>query len=189
MASMLYKWLIISGFLFLVGLPRPGVAAPAKEHHPSLTLKEGQHPFYVSVTEINQNAKEKTLEISCKVFAEDLEETLKKNYKTTVDLSLAGDKGALDKFIPDYINKHLSLVVDGKPVRLSYVGYEKDKESAYCYFQVDNVVSLKKLDIINSILYDFNEGQINIMHVVVNGKRQSLKLNNPDKQASLAFNS
>jgi hypothetical protein len=189
MAAMLYKWLIVSGFLCLVGFSRPAVATAAKGQHPSITLNEGQHPFYVSVTEINQNAKEKTLEISCKVFAEDLEETLKKNYKTAVDLSLAGDKGALDKFIPDYINKHLSLVVDGKPVRLSYVGYEKDKESAYCYFQVDNVASVKKIDIANSILYDFNEGQINIMHVMVNGKRQSLKLNNPDKQASLTFNS
>jgi hypothetical protein len=187
MASMLYKWLIVSGFLFIVGLSRPGEAAAAKGQHPSLTGNEGLHPFYVSVTEINQNAREKTLEISCKVFAEDLEETLKKNYKTAVDLTLAGDKGALDKFIPDYINKHLSLVVDGKAVRLNYVGYEKDKESAYCYFQVDNVASVKKLDITNSILYDFNEGQINIMHIIVNGKRQSLKLNNPDKQANLTF--
>jgi hypothetical protein len=51
------------------------------------------------------------------------------------------------------------------------------------------VASVKKIDIANSILYDFNEGQINIMHVMVNGKRQSLKLNNPDKQASLTFNS
>ncbi len=45
------------------------------------------HPFYVSVTEINHNAKEQTLEISCKMFAEDLEEILKKNYKTAIDLS------------------------------------------------------------------------------------------------------
>ena len=31
------------------------------------------HPFYISVTEINQNPKEKTLEISCKLFAEDFD--------------------------------------------------------------------------------------------------------------------
>jgi hypothetical protein len=145
------------------------------------------HPFYISITEINNNAKDKTLEISCKMFAEDLEETLNKNYKTEVDLSLAKDKAALDKFIPDYVNRHFSLVVDGKPVKLNYVGYEKDKESAYSYFQVDNVPSLKRLDVNNSLLHDFNQDQINIVHVVVNGKRQSTKLDFPSKQASFSF--
>lgn len=188
MAARLYKWFIVSGFLFLVGFPNAGVAAP-QGTFPLEDRPVPFHPFYVSVTEINHNAHEKTLEISCKVFAEDLEETLKNAYKTTVDLSAAKDKAALDKFIPDYVNRHLSLVVDGRPVKLTYVGYEKDKESAYCYFQVENVASVKKLDVLNSVLYEFSEDQINIIHVVVNGKRQSAKLNNPDKKASFVTGS
>ena len=188
MASRLHKWFLVSGFLLLAGLPKAGWTRALQEKLPLSALGGEFHPFYISVTEINQNAKDKILEISIKVFAEDLEETLKKDYKAPVDLSLAKDKVALDKVIPDYINKHLALVVDGKPVRLTYVGYEKERESAYCYFQVDNVSSVKKLDITNSILYDFNGDQISIMHVVLNGKRQSVKLNNPDRQASFTSN-
>ena len=48
------------------------------------------HPFYVSVTEMNYNAKTKSIEISCKLFAEDLENVLKQNNKAAVDL--ANDK-------------------------------------------------------------------------------------------------
>jgi len=184
MATILYKWFLVSGLLFIAGLPKTGKAILDKSIPASV---EALHPFYISITEINHNAKDKTLEISCKMFAEDLEETLDKNYKTEVDLSLAKDKAALDKFIPDYINRHFSLAVDGKPVKLNYVGYEKDKESAYCYFQVDNVPSLKRLDVNNSLLHDFNQDQINIVHVVVNGKRQSTKLDFPSKQASFSF--
>jgi len=38
-----------------------------------------KHPFYVSVTEISHNAKDKIIEISCKIFADDLEMTLTKS--------------------------------------------------------------------------------------------------------------
>ncbi|MFL5742393.1 MAG: DUF6702 family protein [Flavisolibacter sp.] len=145
------------------------------------------HPFYISVTEINHNAKDKTLEISCKMFAEDLEVQLEKNYRTTLDISSEKDKASFDKYIPDYLGQHFSLSVDGKPVKLVYVGFEKEKESAYCYFQVNGVSSVKKIDLVNSLLYDFNDQQINIMHVTVNGQRQSTKLNYPDKQVSLSF--
>lgn len=189
MAAILYKWFLVSCFGFLAGPSHSGASVPFADskNFSNVTFKNTYHPFYVSVTEINHNAKDKTLEISCKLFAEDLEEILNKNYKTEVDFSLAKDKAAFDKLIPDYISRHFALAVDGKPVKLSYVGFEQDKESAYCYFQVDNVASVKKLDIGNSILYDFNDGQINIMHAVVNGKRHSTKLNYPDKQVSLSF--
>ena len=66
-------------------------------------------------------------------------------------------------------------------------GFEKEKESAYCYFQVENVSSLKKLDANDSILHDFTSDQINIIHVMVNGKRQSTKLDYPATNASFSF--
>jgi hypothetical protein len=71
--------------------------------------------------------------------------------------------------------------------KLSYIGFEKDKESAYCYFQVENVPSLKKLDVFDSLLHDFTADQINIIHVIVNGNRQSTKLDYPQKNASFNF--
>ena len=51
MASILYKWLL----LFLL--------------HSS---SSSPHPIFVSVTEIEHNAAAKSLEISCKVFTEDM---------------------------------------------------------------------------------------------------------------------
>jgi len=145
------------------------------------------HPFYIAVTEINQNAAAKSLEISCKFFADDFEQTIEKNYRTQLDITAAKDKASFDKFIPDYVAKHLQLVADGKPLQLNYVGFEKEKESAYCYFEVQNLASVKQLDATNTLLYDFTSEQINIMHVTVGGKRQSTKLDNPANKASFQF--
>lgn len=174
MAAIIYKWFLVSGFWFLIGLPESE----------SSTAK---HPFYISVTEINLNSLDKTLEVSCKMFADDLEQTINKNNKSELDISSEKDKAKLNIYIPAYIKSHLSFSVDGKPVNLSYIGFEKDKESAFCYFQVYNVSSLKKIDIINSILQDFTSDQINIIHVTVNGKRQSTRLDYPDKNVSFSF--
>jgi hypothetical protein len=169
---MIYKWFLL--FLLSVSAPSADKTSTA-------------HPFYVSVTEVNHNAKDKTLEISCKMFAEDLEQILEKNNKATLDISLDKDKASFDKYIPDYISKHLAITVDGKRAKLSYVGFEKEKESVYCYLQIDNVSTPKKIDLDNTLLYDFNENEINIMHVTVNGKRQSTKVNYPERAVSLSF--
>ena len=173
MAAILFKWLWFP--LIALSWASPG------------STGEKYHPFYVSVTEINHNAAAKTLEISCKMFSEDIEQILEKNYRTTLDITEEKDRVNFDKYLPDYMTRHLGIVVDGKPVRLNYVGYELDKESAWCYFEVENVGTAKKLDITNSILHDFTNEQINIMHVTVNGNRKSTKMNYPDKNTSLAF--
>lgn len=162
--------------------------APVHKGDPIATPGAGVgHPFYISVTEINHNAKEKTLEISCKMFAEDFEQVLEKDYKTQLDIADPKQKPVLDKLIPDYIIHHLTIWHDGKQGKLSFVGYEKDKESAYCYFQISDVPLLNKITVNNSLLHDFNTGQINIIHVMANGKRQSTKLDYPDVKADFNF--
>ena len=175
MAAIFYKWLIICGSLATIG------------HDSNQWNTSRPHPFYIAVTEINLNTSDKTLEVSCKMFADDLEQTIEKNNHAQLDISSDKDKANFDKYIPAYIKTHLGLKIDGKTGNLSYIGFEKDKESAFCYFQVDNISSLRKLDVFDSLLQDFTTDQINIIHVTVNGKRQSTKLDYPDKNASFSF--
>ena len=183
MASSVYKWLNICCLLFVVQMK--GACPEAR----SGVAKSGInfHPYYISVVEINHNATDKALEISCKIFTNDFETTLEKNYKVKVDLSNPKDKAGADKWISDYIKKHLSIKVDGKDVNLDYVGFEKDEEAVFSYFQVENVVGVKRVNVSNSLLHDFSDQQINIIHCSVGGKRQSTKLDYPNTEASFQF--
>lgn len=142
------------------------------------------HPFHMAVTEINHNSKEKSLEISCKFFTDDFEQAIEKNYKVPLDIAAGKDKALFDKYIPDYINKHLIFTVDGKPLSLNYMGYQTEKEWVHCFFNMSNIGAVKKLDIINNLLHDFSTDQINIMHITMNGKRQSASLNYPATKVS-----
>ena len=171
--------ILLQLFLFL--------AFPFQKTNSSADAASLLHPFYVSVTEVTQNSAAKSLEVSCKFFADDFEETLQNAYKTQLDITAEKERPTFDKLIPDYISRHLQLTADGKPVKLSYVGYEKDKESVYCYFEVLNLPSVKSLDVVNSLLHDFKPEQINIMHVIISGKRQSSKLDYPANKAGFTF--
>ncbi len=150
--------------------------------YPSGPRPLGLHPFYISVTEISHNAKDKALEISCKLFTNDFEAVLEKNLHTRIDLSATAPaaKKIADGYIAAYISKNLQIKVDGKPVSLQFAGSEREDEATWSYFQVVNIPSVKKLDIVNSLLYDGFDKEINIMHVSVGGERKSGKLGYPE---------
>lgn len=171
MAASVYKWLILPALAFtLTGLTGKPV-----------------HPFHVSVIEINHNAAEKTLEISCKIFTDDFEKVLAKNYKAKVDLINPPDKAAMDTLIKKYLFSHLTIRANGKPVVFDYLGFENDHEAAFGYIEVQNVPSLSKVDISTHIMYDMFDDQMNIFHVIVNGNRKSTKLNYPDRETAISF--
>jgi hypothetical protein len=166
MAASLFKWLFAGVFLLSA---------------------QARHPLYISVTEIDHNLKEKTLEISCKIFTNDFEAVLEKLAHAKVDLSDKATKQSTDKLIAEYVEKHLQLKVDGRPAILQYIGSEKESEGTWSYFQVSNVESVRRIDIVNTLLYDGFDQQTNIMHASVGGVHKSTRLNNPDTSAYFEF--
>jgi len=145
------------------------------------------HPFYVSVTEINHNAKEKTLEISCKMFAEDLEKVLETDYHQKVDLSDEKQHETNNRLIRDYLQKHLSVKVNGKDTPLALIGFEKENEALWGYLDADSILLVKKIEVTNTLLHDFSRDQINLVHVIENGVRKSTKLDYPNALAVFQF--
>lgn len=145
------------------------------------------HPFHVSVIEINHNAADKTLEISCKIFTDDFERALAKNYKTKVDLINPPVKSRMDTLIKKYLLANLTIKANGKPAVFDYLGFENDHEAAYAYIEVTGITSVNRFDITTSIMYDLFDDQMNIFHITVDGKRKSTRLNYPEKETSLSF--
>jgi hypothetical protein len=145
------------------------------------------HPFYVSVTEINHNAKTQSVEISCRMFYDDLEHVLEKQYNTRLDIVKPANKDQLNKLINDYIHHHLIIKVDGKVLNPAYVGYEIQEDGAWAYLEVTGVTKAQKIEVHNDLLYTEHTEQINMLHVIVKGERKSTKLDNPAADASFIF--
>ena len=171
MAVSVFKWLL---------LPLAGMVLMAGK-------KPAPHPFHVSVIEINHNATDKTLEISCKIFTDDFEKVLAKNYKAKTDLINPPNKAAMDTLVKKYIFSHLSIKVEGRPVAIQYIGFENENEAVFSYIEMDNVSAVKKLDVSTNIMYDMFDDQVIIIHTVVGGKRIRNKLEYPNKETVFSF--
>ena len=166
MASILYKWLLA------FALTNFGV---------------NPHPIFVSVTEIEYNAANKALEISCKIFVDDFEKSLRKKYLTKIDLQDAKLKAEMSRLVNDYIQKHLSISTDGKKASLQFLGFELQEEGVICYFEAKNIPKVERVELVNNMLYEYNPQQMGIIHIMVNGVRKSSRLDNPNEKVSFSF--
>ena len=169
MVNILFRWCLLS-LMPLLSLV----------HRAEPDSSKTMHPFYVSVIEINHNAKEKTAEISIRIFTEDLEATLRKYGNAKVDLLHPADKAATDKLLNDYIQHKMQLKIEGKPVTMHYLGHEQQLESIWTYLEVKDVPTMHKVSVNCSLLYDYQDKQSNMFHLKADGKERSFKLDYPE---------
>lgn len=145
------------------------------------------HPFFVSVTHIDQKKQNGSLEISSRIFYDDLEVELSKFSGRKIDLIKQQNDPQVDSLLSKYMKQHLKIKINGKENTLKYVGYELDKEVAWCYLEIVKHPKIKSLDIYNNILYSNFKNQSNIVHATILGVRKSSKLDNPKSSATLIF--
>lgn len=138
------------------------------------------HPYYISMTEIEHDKSNNTLEISVRIFTDDLEKAIRQSYNSKVDLLNKNERANSEKFIQQYITKHLLLKADNKNLNLQFVGFESEEGSIWSYFECPDITSLQSLEVNNTILYDYKEQQVNFIHVKAAGLDETTKLNYPD---------
>ena len=146
------------------------------------------HPFYISLTEIRFNPTSKKVEVSAKIFWDDLEVGLSKEIGGPVDFLNPKDKSKLETQIKAYLLKHSQVWVNGKMVPLSYVGYEVEEDAAWFYLESTATAVPKSVEVQNTLLIRDLEGQQNIVHVYLNSKSpKSLLLGEGKEKGSIIF--
>ena len=152
------------------------------------TLLSFFHPFYISMTDVNYNDKNHEVEISIRIFTDDFENTLHKQHSNVnIDIEHPANQTQMNSFVNDYIQKHLSFTINGKAAAMSFAGYEKENESIWTYFEIKDVSAVQKVAIVNTLLHDYNENQINLIHIKANGEEKETKLNYPESKAEFDF--
>jgi len=146
------------------------------------------HPYFISMTEIEHDKTNNSLEISVRIFTDDLEKTIRQTYKGKVDILNKDEKANSEKLIRQYINKHLIIKADGKALTLKFDGFESEEGSIWSYFEYDNITSLKTIEVTNTILYDYKEEQVNFIHVKAGDYDETTKLNYPDNYKQFTLN-
>jgi hypothetical protein len=143
-------------------------------------LSAGHHPFYVTVTEIEYNSKNKEVGLSIKTFPDDFEEVIRMYSGKKIDLSIKNNP-QINELISTYLQQHLTIEINKNKKQLNYLGYEIDKEAIWIYFNIPKINNIKELKVTSDVMYEYKPEQTNIVHINVNGSSKSYKLNAPNK--------
>jgi len=146
------------------------------------------HPMHVSVTEIDFDEKDKELEITSRIFIDDLEKTLQAQLKQP-ELDLLNPKNGqtIDQMASQYLGDHLKVSLDGKLQKTEYLGHERDGEALIFYILISKVKKWKTIQIFNDVITATFDDQSNLVHVTVKEKVKSLRLTRDTPSDKLTF--
>lgn len=128
------------------------------------------HKYYTSLAELNYNAETKSVEVSMRVFADDLELALTRRNKRAVYLDKTKDASAL---VLIYLKDVFELKNGkGEVKALRWIGMETKADVVWLYFEIPMPEGLEGTALRHRLLFDLFEDQVNL----VNGKDGGRKL-------------
>jgi hypothetical protein len=150
------------------------------------------HPFHVSVCTIYYNEEEKSLQITHKIFVDDLENTLNNGgYRTPdndyIDVLNPADREFMDATIEKYLRAHFSITLNGKQPPMQYLGYEQQDLALWCYIEISEVEKIDTLNVKYTVLLEQFKDQINLVHINYKGAIKSLRLDHNQESENILF--
>ncbi len=131
------------------------------------------HDFHLSLTEIKHNEDHRSLEISIKLFTDDLQDALEMAGAPKMELGSQAEPPAANEHIEKYVRTHFRLMVNGKPAEFIYLGKEAELDATWCFVEVKDIRKVKSLEVQNSFLLEAFDDQTNMVNLNMNGRKKS----------------
>jgi hypothetical protein len=137
------------------------------------------HRYHTSLTRMDYNEKEKTVEISIQLFTHDLVPVLEQKAGKRVDLEKTPEA---DKLVLDYLNENFIFKnKTGESQKLRWVGKELEVDAVWVYVEISTAENLSGANLQNSILFESFPEQTNLVVARFGGKKADLMFKVGDK--------
>ncbi|MCY7349443.1 MAG: hypothetical protein LH606_02085 [Cytophagaceae bacterium] len=143
-----------------------------------------RHDFHTSLTEMRLNPKQKTIEVSIRVFTDDFEKALTKaNTGQPVKLEA---KDRHDALVDRYLKQHFTLTLANGQRRIhQYLGKEFEVDATWIYLEIPFHESLIGTKLQNDVFFDLFDDQTNLVNVIYPNDRKSFLFNQKNKVQQL----
>lgn len=124
------------------------------------------HKFYVSVTNVNYSKKDKAIQITSRVFIDDLDKLLLERYDLESQLDTENESPLADEYLEKYLRSKFVIEVNDTTTSYDYIGKKYDADVVVFYIEVPNIdlETIKTVQIENEMLMDLFEDQQNVVH-------------------------
>lgn len=146
------------------------------------------HPIHLSITEIEHNEKSKALQITMRIFIDDLELSIRKKANDEeLDLLEPGKGRTTDDLVKAYLAEMVKVKVDKKLGKTNYIGHEIEGPAMICYVEIQNIKKFTTIEITNKVILDTHDDQSNLVNINFKDKVKSLRLTNDEPTGSVSF--
>ncbi|HEV2863560.1 MAG TPA: DUF6702 family protein [Pyrinomonadaceae bacterium] len=130
------------------------------------------HKFYASLAQVEYNAETGTVEVSLRVFADDLELALTRRAGREVKLGRTKDS---DRLVAEYLREKFELKNRaGETKELRLVGVEVEREEAWLYFEAEMPEGLAGARLRDHVLFELFAKQVNVVDFKWTGGKSDL---------------
>lgn len=143
------------------------------------------HKFYVSIYQINYAEKSKMLQITSRIFVDDLNAALQKKYNVKTNIGEPTETENDLILLKKYLSENLIIKVNSQVKTINFKSKEIESNVLICYLNIVSVSKIKSIEIQNTALLDLNNEQQNIMQINILGKKKSLLLTNENVKGLL----
>jgi uncharacterized membrane protein len=145
------------------------------------------HKFYMAIYQVDFVPEKKRIQITARIFVDDLDKALEKKFQKKINLGDA--KAGAEELIllQKYLNENFSIKVNGQAKEIRLLSKELDADVLVCYLVVKEVSKINTLEIRNVILLNWIGAQQNIMHFNVLGVKNSLLFSESSNKEVLKY--
>ncbi|HKO76736.1 MAG TPA: DUF6702 family protein [Flavobacterium sp.] len=133
----------------------------------------GVHKFYMAIYQINYAPEKKMLQVTSRIFVDDLDKTLEKKYNKKFFLGTDKETAESIDLLKKYLAENFTVKVNGQSKTINFLSKEMDGDVLVCYSNVKDISKVNAIEIYNSILIDCFAEQQNIVHVTAFGTKKS----------------
>ena len=146
------------------------------------------HPIHLSITEVDYNEKSRALQMTVRIFIDDLELSIQKKVnEEELDLLEPGNGRKTDDLVKAYLADVVKVKVDKKQAKLNYIGSEIEGPAIICYVEIENIKKFTTIEFTNKIILETHDDQSNLVNVNYKDKVKSIRLTNDKPTGSVTF--
>ena len=146
------------------------------------------HPFHVSVCDIEFKKDSKSVQVSQRIFLDDLEQTLSKKFKINMIIDDITKIEYRDSLIQVYLFENLNITFDGKEKKRVYIGNEVEEDAMWCYIEYSGVKKFNSVEVRSTVLLETFDDQGNIIHFKHENFEKSIKLDKTKTRSTISLN-
>ena len=170
-------------------VPGPASAAAAVPGPASAAASAHAHVFYVSITRVKWNVDVARLDVSVRIFTDDLEEAIVAKGGPRLRLWTGQAHADRDRHVSDYLASRLAFRVNGVDRQLTYAGMEDALDATACLVQITGVDRVETIEVENRILIEMFDTQANVMRFEIGGERKYVNLSKKTVTGTVRFGS